>query len=143
VALALALPSVAQDADAKASLAGASLAAPLSETLAVAQPDVPPAAADTAAAAAAAEVKKGVKLGPRTLSFASTSRKVARPPEGFTVPLDQVKPIEQRVKLSSLPKMRALTKAQMERQYKGAAAPAAFHSARRGKCVGFLQCTSP
>ena len=130
MALALALPAVAQDAAAKASLAGASLAATLSETLTVTQPEAP--------AAAAAAVKQGVKLGPRTLSFVSTSRQLSRPPEGFTVPVDQVKPIEQRVKLSSLPKMRALTKSQMDRQYKQAAAPAAFHSARAGECASWV-----
>lgn len=125
--LALALPSAAQDPLAEGSLTA--------DPLTVPQPEALRPSADTITAAAA---KPGLKVGPRTVSTVST-RKTGQ----LTGPISEPRAINRQIKLGSLPKMRALTKSQMERQYTGAAAPAAFHSARTGERnkYGFCYCT--
>lgn len=123
-ALALAMPCGAQDPLAEAALT----VDPLSGTVTVPQTEALTDPADTVTAAAVA--KPGLKVGPRTVSTVSTSKAGQ-----LTGPVSQPLAINWQVKLpvGSLPKMLALTKSQMERQYTGAAAPAAFHSARTGE----------
>lgn len=112
------MPCGAQDPLAEAALTVDPLTVPQSEAL------TDPADAVKAEAVA----KPGLKVGPRTVSTVSTSKAGQ-----LTGPVSQPLAINRQVKLGSLPKMHALTKSQMERQYTGAAAPAAFHSARTGE----------